>query len=372
MSHDATFILRSGGQTRFFYDRWGALGIDRVLLHGPEATIEHYQSWQRVDDAVSVPWLCGAVLVDRDRHRLLFWANQFFGRSPCAHRIYRLALGHIWAGWSLGWAARGGLDFAAELGRALDDLEPRSAQTASTDAAELRAQFDGPWNAYRSDPSFEDDIASLGPDVVRSWAEWDFDTWVSVKWPDGRIDDHRLPRFFDHVLSLGPALLEALDGRPVVSLASDAFREHWDTPQTAFIDTLRRTIDWWELVPPWVGRAWERSAWPGWQLTRHDGGPLEHMQLTGRPIDAIRAPPDEARRVVDEALASCLGASFDPAMVLAREAARLAAEHPGSRVVYERPRTAAPGPDPDPGELTRLFHALALGVSRPARPSDRR
>jgi len=354
VSHDGSFMVRRGGEDRFFYDRWAGLDVDKLLLRGPTAALESVERMQPRTRPASMSWLSGAVFVDLDLRRLLYWAEQFFGGSALAHRIYGLALERLWPGWSCRWAGGGGPDFAAALGRELDDLDHR-ATSEPTDVAAIRA-WCSEWDPH--DPALTQDIAEQGEDVVRGWYEYDHETWITVRRRDGRLEDHLLPGDHEHVLSRGPGLVEALADCPPVPLAGGRIDES-SVVQAAYVDEAARTIDWWQLIPPWVPRAWERDGWPGWTLRRHDDGPRGHMQRTGRSITGIRCAAEETRRELDEVLGRVLGPGFDAAAVLGRHAARLAAEHPGSEIVVHGLPTRPPiGEAPDAARIVQLFHAL--------------
>lgn len=356
MSHDGSFMVRRAGEDRYFYDRWAGLDIDRLLLRGSSAAIGYIERLRSCASPESMSWLSGAVFLDVDRRHMLYWADQFFGRSALLHRLYGLALAQLWPGWSCRWAAGGGPDFAAALGRALHDLDHRSTPEPM-DVAAIRA-WCSDWDP--NDPQLARDIADQGEEIVRGWYESDHETWVTVRRGDGRLDDHLLPRDHEHVLSRGPGLLAALADCPPVSLAGGRIDES-SVAQTALVDEAARTIDWWQLMPPWVPRTWERDGWPGWTLRRHDDGPRGHVLRSGRAVAAIRCTPEQTRTELDDVLERVLGPGFDAAAVLGRHATRLAAEHPGSEVVVHGMPTQPPLAEaPDPARLVQLFHALAL------------
>ena len=189
---------------------------------------------------------------------------------------------------------------------------------------------------------------------MRWWAEPDNDRWVTVRWGDRQVTDHLLPWSDSHVAAHGPTLIEALRGRPAIGDIGARVREDRVT-ETAFVDEAARAVHWWRLIPRWQPPALERR-WPGWSLHHHDGGPRRHLELSGRPVDPIRCPLDDACAAVEQLLASRLGALFDPGALLARTAARMAAEHPGAEVViHGTPRGGPIGEGPVPDDLARWF-----------------
>ena len=318
MAHEALFAIRDEGGTRYCEDRWGGLGIDRWLLAGPAAWIEHVERYpDHATSAHTGGWLCGAVLVDVVERNLLYWADQFAGRSWLSRRYYRLLMEPRWQGWTTRWAMAGVLDFEGALGMPLHDDDDVTAMKPAT-LERIWERVEEPWESYCRDADPEElaaDIARYGEDAVRSWsAEADFTCWISVRDGAGQLADFSYPDVFAHALSDGPAMVEHLRRRrPLQGIDHPIGEDH--LTQTIFIDERARRIDWWWLDPPWI-RPWDPATlWPGWALHQHDGGPSRHIELTGRSAEALRLPTDRVFDHVYPTLRRLLGDDADERMI---------------------------------------------------------
>jgi hypothetical protein len=324
VSHDGVFIVRDGGATSFYYDRWAALQISRLLLTGPDAAVAYVRGLHQTEELVAFTFTCGAVLIDCDRGELLYWANQFAGRSSVSHRYYRLMLAEVWSGWTTRWAMRGARDFADELGLALEglDREPHASWRAPRSLAELRVDHAADWERFigRMAPGeLASLIADCGEDLVRFWAISGGPGWVTLRHRDGRLTDHVVDAQFNHLLIDGHHLVELLHDAHAWAHPSDAISEEL-IEQTAFIDEAARRVDWWWAIPPWLFPWRADELWPGWTLVQHDGGPRRHIELTGRSVDAIRCSAEDAFTEVSDTFSRILTAEFDPARWLANAA----------------------------------------------------
>lgn len=351
MSHDGVFIVRDGGATSFYYDRWAALQISRLLLTGPDAAVAYVRGLHQTEELVAFTFTCGAVLIDRDRRELLYWANQFAGRSAVSHRYYRLMLAERWSGWSTRWAMRGAHDFADALGLALEglDREPHEAWRAPRSLAELRRDHAAAWERFIAGIEPEQLgtlIAECGEDIVRSWALSGCSGWVTLRHRDGRLTDHVVDAQYGHLLLDGHHLVELLPELHACAHPSDAIREEV-FEQTAFIDEAARRVDWWWAIPPWLFPWRASELWPGWTLVQHDGGPRRHIELTGRSLDAIRCPADDAFTEVSETLSRILTADFDPLRWLTNAARAHAAPDTTVTITLAPTRTEPVGVVPE-------------------------
>jgi len=122
-----------------------------------------------------------------------------------------------------------------------------------------------------------------------------------------------------------------------------------------FVDEATRTVHWWQDDPDWLSHQsfWD-LLWPGWTLAHEDRGTRGHIERSGRPLAAIRLPLDDQRQQLAEALARLLDRASVPRAMLAREAARLLADHPDATSCVE---TAPPRPD------TSGEHEILSGLS---------
>jgi hypothetical protein len=323
VSHDGIFIVRSDGRDQYYYDRWAALQIDRMLLTGPDEALVYVGRLHETETLCAFTFTCVAVMIDRDRKQLLYWANQFAGRSFVTHRYYRLMLDAIWAGWTTRWAMRGARDFAEALALELEGLDRTPHITEPRSLEQLRADHAVDWEGFCATMSADElakAIADCGEDVVRSWAgPWDASGWVTTRDADGRLRDYLVEDLYDHLLQQGHRLIDYLrEARPLDRVGS-LVREDC-VRQTAFIDVAARRIDWWWVIPHWLFPWRAGDLWPGWSLVQHDGGPRHHMALGDRGLDEIRCSAEESFAEISETFQRMLTAEFDPLRWLAQAA----------------------------------------------------
>lgn len=344
MSHDALFVLRHHGRETFHYDRWAALQIDRLLLTGPQEVADYIAALHRTDAPVTVPWLCGAVLLDLDRRELLYWADQFFGREAALHRYYRALLRERWPGYTTRFAMHPLHDFAAALGQAPPELAEARRRATALPPEQLVGLFNGCWQTFCADFADRPDelsswIAERGEAEVRAAAEWHCDGWVTLRAADGTLHD-QCAEIWAHesLLRAGPALVQ-LAREPRPDLPWPGFEG--SVRETIFIDEAARTVHSWQGAPAWMNpAAFCGPLWPGWTLLPDPGGPRTHSERGGRPFAALRTPPDEAYTWLTTQLERCLGKDFAPQVWLAREATRLASEQPNTHVHIHNPASS--------------------------------
>jgi len=340
MSHDALFVVREAGREAYFYDRWAALQIDRALLAGPHEMVGWVRSLHRTDEPAMVAWLCGAVLVDIDAKRLLHWNDQPFGEGAL-DRYFLALLRERWLGWETRRAMCPLLEFSRALGR-----EPRELDEARRRAERIDLPsdfFSARWKGLLTSMSAEelaDWVAVSGEEGVRSAAEHDCWSWVTVRARDGTLFDQRGEYLGgETVLRAGPALAElARDGGPRPNLLCPGFER--DHHETVFIDEASGAVYWWEAKPSWMSTAaFCGPRWPGWTLAPEPRGPRGHVERSGRPFAAIRTPSEDVVEWLVSGLERLLGQSHAPLEWLARTAQRLAAEEPGATVRIETSAT---------------------------------
>jgi|GEM_PF-6576478 len=346
MSHDGLFVIRERGIEQYYYSRWGGLTVDRDLLTGPDRMINYIRSLEQTDTPATYPWMTGAIFVNVDTQSVWYWANQFFGSVPAFQRYYRALLQQRWPGWQLHWAKRAIRDFAEQLPapssrsstrrskqrqRAgsrivwFEELAEGNARAQLTPYDTLLELEEEQWRRFQEqhEPAqWAALLAEHGEEIVRSWAEYDHDTWVTVRWSDGRLADYMLSFWFERSLCAGPTLLRYLRSRPSISDITDHIRED-RIKQTIFVDEAQQHIDWWWGIPDWLGAPlWADKLWPGWTLTQHDGGSIEHMALTGRSPNPIRCPIPEAYQQVREILERMIANNPDLLRIFQQELSR--------------------------------------------------
>lgn len=348
VSHDGLFAVREDGRDSYYYDRWAALQIDRLLLTGPTAALDFVRGLQRTESPVMWSFMCGAVWIDLDARELLYWERSFFGGTAPMRRFHGLMLARRWAGWRTRWAMRGALDFADVLRAEPEEVESsgrRQLDWLQSEAAagQIFADDARVWSdwcaGYEKPGDLESEIAEHGEEMVRAWAFHDANTLISLRGADGSLADHYLDAGkLESPVCMGPQLIERLRGRrPLGDLS--CLRED-RIHHTVMIDEGARTI-WWSMAQPsWLPvERWAGGIWPGWTLEQHDGGARRHIELSGRDSAPIRLTVDDAIASLHRVVARCLAGQFDPLGMLAQEAERLLSEAgPGATV---RTETAA-------------------------------
>ena len=338
------FAIRRGGRDEFYYDRWAALRVDRMLLAGPDEAVRTIEGLTRTEAPAMVAWLCGAVFVDLDRRELLYWADQLFGRGVL-HRFFKALLAERWPGWRTRWALQPVDEFAAALGR--DEPGCAEARRRATLLEVGDDLFTRGWDELMEHYAEQPEelaawIAGSGIEAVRDAGEYGCNAWVTVRGEDGTLYDQRCSTHaWDGLVLAGPRLIGlAKRGGPRPGMFWPGFEG--DLGETLFIDEAQRTVHAWRAVSPWLAPAGHCAGlWPGYRVELDGVGPRRHIERSGRSFAEIKLPREELVTLLAEQLERTLGAGFSPQASLAREASRLQAEHPGSTVRIETAATSA-------------------------------
>lgn len=338
MSCDGVFVVRRDGHDSYFYDRWAAQRMDRMLLAGPEAFVAWAEGLTRTRTPFMAAFVCGAVLVDLDREVLLHWAGAS-AWPETLQRYFQALLAARWPGYRVRAASEPVCEFAAALA-----VSPREVEEARARATLLEVEDDlfshewqGMLDSYSGRPGeLAEWIAGVGEATVRDAAEYGCNAWVTVRGSDGGLYDQRChSTMWDGLLRVGPRLVElAKIGGPRPEMLWPGIER--DISETVFVDEARRTVHWWQADPEWMNPSgFCEPLWPGWTLVHDDRGTRGHIERSGRSLAQIRLPRDELLKELAEQLVRTMEARHDPLGVLGREAARLQAEHPGARVHVE-------------------------------------
>lgn len=360
------FTIRRDGRDSYYYDRWAAQRIDRRLLGGPAAFVAWVEQLMPTREPFVERFICGAVLVDLDRRDVLYWASMCFS-GGALRRYYRSLLAERWPGFTMRAAVLPAQEFAAALAVEIRELDEARANVTLAPAPD--DLFTRAWQElmahYRDDPEeLARWIAASGMEAVRSAAEYGCNAWLTVRAADGTLFDqlgHTMP--WDGLLRVGPRLAAlARSGGPRPDLLWPGFER--DIRETVFVDEAALTVHWWQDDPEWLSVQGHCAVlWPGWRLVHDDGGTRGHIERSGRPLAAIRLPRDEQREQLADMLARLTESKDSPLALLAREAARLRAEHPDATIRVE---TSAMRPDaPGEGEVPPgSFNSLDALIER--------
>lgn len=113
----AVLIIAENEKYEIYYDHWCANTLDSYLFWGPEEAV----SFIRKHDPEKGYWLndvwCeGAVLVDLDKKKLLFFGGEDITYEIPLRRVYLELLAEMWKGYEINWAYHGITDLARYAG----------------------------------------------------------------------------------------------------------------------------------------------------------------------------------------------------------------------------------------------------------------
>jgi hypothetical protein len=257
----ANYVEIKDGQWRIQYSHWGANEIARDIFWGPNRALgvvrgcEPAESWL---DEVSCE---GAVLMDRDRHCLLFFAGGALEDNLPLRRIYLQMLAIMWLGWQIRWADNGLVDIARHVG---------------DDASKIIVR----------DDEFEKP-ASLGRiRNLRRLTARERGIWFTVCDDNGRLADNYFVDAMQSLMLAGPVLVDRFPTRLI-----DPIPPEDRVKGGAWIDAGRKELIFWraDAAPDLERRFGAR--WPGWSVRRQTEGWQTQLELSGRRAPELRADP---------------------------------------------------------------------------------
>lgn len=292
MGQRASYAVVDGEAVDLYYSHWGAPSIPDHLLAGPDGMLAYIRSLVTTDKLLDDAWAEGAILLDRDQQRLLFWGGENISIAPHLRRALLPILRLLWPGWSIGWATYGIVDIARGLG-----MDP------TTVLASTRG---------RRDPLTLDQLREEHPDYQSAA--------VTIRYSDDRVTDHLFS--YGDPTSVGPALLDLCGTLPPLTLPREdtgfnAVEGPAYIDEGAYIDIAGRAIWLWSAgtVDPRHGEDTARY-WPGWRVLAHSDGLARQVALSGRDPRMVMMPDVEVMQQLIEDLATSRG--FDPAGLLRR------------------------------------------------------
>jgi hypothetical protein len=315
MGARAHYIRRSGGVWQLRYSHWGAETIDRDIFWGPEHTRAFIdaQVAREPDDWMEEVWCEGAVLMDEDRHQLLFYGGMVtFG--ILTGRVFRPMLRTTWAGW---------------------DVRPATLPEIAT--------------ALGVDPGLVESTYEPEP-IAADWhlTPHRYVSTVVTLARKGRIDAFAVDHSPLDLVGLGPdRLLAAGAGTSVTLDEPDGAGLHFDSD--------RKVAYWWPGDWPPLVDAFA-AAWPGWTAEPLGDRFEDHVALA-RGSFTVRTPPREeiVARVRDHLLAET---GTDPADIRSR----MEAQH--GRAVWATDFDTPVHVRPSPADRARMLDAALAALPR--------
>ncbi len=117
MGQRANLVIKQNGARRVFYDHWCANRLDIELFWGPVAAITFIEQREEVGEGrwLDDVWCEGAVLIDLDAKKLIFFGGEDILYEPFRRRAFLSLLSDVWRGWTVEWAYEGLLSIADNL-----------------------------------------------------------------------------------------------------------------------------------------------------------------------------------------------------------------------------------------------------------------
>jgi hypothetical protein len=280
----ANYVLVRGGQWRLRYSHWGATEIARDIFWGPERTLSMIEGCEPASSWLDEVWCEGAVMVDCDHERLLFFGGRALEHNLPLQNIYLRMIAHHWPGWEIRWAHNGILDIARYVG-----VDPGQIIVRDRD--------------YEKSPK----LGRLGN--LRRLGPSERGVWFTVRDASGRLVDNYFKDVMQHLLLAGPALIDRFPKRLI-----DPIPPEERVKGGAWIDVAQKELIFWraDSVPDLERRF--GASWRGWSVRRQTQGWQTQLELSGRTAPELRTDP--AKLVGDVINILLAESAFHPKNVL--------------------------------------------------------
>lgn len=279
MGHRANCVIIEQSQSKIYYAHGNATIIPKLLLEESHDNWQHIEGYfTPVEKLLPINRAQGGILVDRDRHRLLFWGGEDIKIYPYLRRPLLSTLRSLCPDWRVEWAIHGNADLANALSLDLTSL--------------LVGDFAEGFNPDH--PLSDEELL----------ADSDEETILTVRWEDGMLFDYHLSYLPATVLAVGPHLLEVLPQKKTAMLPHERDEEY---DGGAFLDLTTHEMSVWtrSTIDPRYLMALTQL-WTGWHITRHVEGLVRQVSLSGRDPSAITVAHHEAAAKLANILKSSL------------------------------------------------------------------
>jgi hypothetical protein len=270
MGQRANYVEISDGQWRLHCSHWGAAEIGRDIFWGPDRVRRMIRACEPAESWLDEVSCEGAVLLDRDRRCLLFFAGGALGDNLPLRRVYLQMLALVWPGWQLRWADDGLADIVRYVG---DDTS----------------------KVIVRDIDFEN-APKLGRiRNLRRLTSRERGIWFTVRDASGDLADNYFVDAMQSLLLAGPPLVDRFPNRLIDPIPPEDY-----VRGGAWIDVECKELTFWraDSVPDLERRF--GAHWPGWSVRRQTAGWQTQLELSGRSAPELQVDPAKLVRAVTD------------------------------------------------------------------------
>jgi hypothetical protein len=327
MGHRSNFIIVEQQKADIYYSHWRAITIPKDIFWGLEVTLDYIRSLEPTERLLDDLYCEGAVLVDLDRHKLMFFGGDEIKFSPPLRRAFLPLLQLNWPEWKVEWLNQGLLDIANYL---------------KLDLCRIK------YNLIS-------DIWEISSVDLEEDEEPDNGHIITVKYHEANVFDYGFSWDFElvDILSLGSNLIDFLETKePLTTLSEE------DVRGGTYINSIEKEIwIWWG--EPRSNDVLQQIAdrWPGWNIKRHTSGLPFQVELSGRNGDEVKMQEEKA---IEEIVKYLCGKSPDFRKIMEALIGGIAEEGQTVSVNFHALQDRKPPIDPDEKQqiIQRLIESL--------------
>lgn len=285
MGHRSNLIVRQGASTALYYDHWAGHSIDLELFFGAEAALAWVEQRDPVgvDELVWDPWCEGALWMDVDARRVL-WYGGCLAERWSTRQVFLPMMREQWPGWTVDWAAHGLLEIFRAAGIPHD---PRGKREPADTRLWSERRFRVPSHvvAVRRGGDTTTRWLSLSPRVLEGGERAFQRVYTESKMLGVTV---ARPQRFDRA---GPAR-----GRPTLE-------EEVDLPSSGIlVDHDARVLRHWWSWPASLDPGAIEAAWPGWTVHHDRDDPRPFLAAVPAAFELPELAEAEVRASILEVL----------------------------------------------------------------------